>query len=256
MDVVFTDLDGTLLDSHDYSYEGSMEAVRSLQSKNIPIVFCSSKTRAEQEFYRTKMDIHDPFIIEDGSAIMIPKRYFPSIDSSQYEQKDDYDVVVLGAGYGPVSRVTLLLEIRCDAKAFGKLPSSEVARLSGLRPDLAALAKKREYSETLSIEKSRLDRAFEIVDRHGLTMTYGGRFHTIKGKTDKGTAAKRLVDLFSREFGDIRSIGIGNSQNDIPLLEVVDAPFLIGKDDGHIDSGNHRFESADSFTEVVSEILA
>ena len=41
--IVFTDLDGTLLDLKSYSYARSREAVEFLQNREIPLVFCSSK---------------------------------------------------------------------------------------------------------------------------------------------------------------------------------------------------------------------
>jgi len=74
--VVFTDLDGTLLDLSDYSYQAALPAVRYLQKQGIPIVFCSSKTRAEQAVYQQKLDIDDPFIVENGGAVYLPESYF------------------------------------------------------------------------------------------------------------------------------------------------------------------------------------
>ncbi|RLG21689.1 hypothetical protein DRN72_03465 [Methanosarcinales archaeon] len=41
--VVFTDLDGTLLDS-EYSFEEALDTLRWLEDNHIPVVFCSSKT--------------------------------------------------------------------------------------------------------------------------------------------------------------------------------------------------------------------
>lgn len=70
--VIFTDLDNTLLDSR-YSYEDAKDVLEILKEKEIPIVFCSAKTKYEQEVIRKKIGIKDPFIVEDGSAIYIPK---------------------------------------------------------------------------------------------------------------------------------------------------------------------------------------
>ena len=75
--VVFTDLDGTLLDRTTYSYASAVPALESLRQKKIPIVFCSAKTSAEQEAYRKELGIGDPFIVENGGAIFIPYGYFP-----------------------------------------------------------------------------------------------------------------------------------------------------------------------------------
>lgn len=253
MDVVFTDLDGTLLDPDDYSYEESIEGVRKLQNSNVPIVFCSSKTKAEQEFYRAEMGIDDPFIVEDGSAVIIPKGYFASKTPMKSEESGDYDVVVLGADYGHVSKVSLLLEIRCDAKAFRTMSVDEIAGISDLTPDLAALAKDRQYSETLLLGEEDLQKAKRIVEEKGLTITHGGRFHTIRGRTSKGAAAKILLDMYNEEHDNVRSIGIGDSQNDLSLLDAVDVPFLVGK--GKKDFDTSQFARIDGFVDVVDEIL-
>ncbi|NNC55214.1 MAG: HAD hydrolase family protein, partial [Pseudomonadales bacterium] len=67
--MVFTDLDGSLLDHHSYSYDAALPALTLLEQKNIPIIFCSSKTRAEMDRLRIDMGHAAPFIIENGAAI-------------------------------------------------------------------------------------------------------------------------------------------------------------------------------------------
>jgi predicted mannosyl-3-phosphoglycerate phosphatase (HAD superfamily) len=47
--VLFTDLDGTLLDLSSYSSKVVQSAVSRLKDADISIVFCSSKTFAEQQ---------------------------------------------------------------------------------------------------------------------------------------------------------------------------------------------------------------
>ena len=46
--IIFTDLDGTLLDFR-YSYKEAVPALNLIRKKNIPLIICSSKTRAEIE---------------------------------------------------------------------------------------------------------------------------------------------------------------------------------------------------------------
>ena len=75
--VIFTDLDGTLLDPYTYSCTEVMPLVTRLRDKGIPLIFCSSKTRAEQEVYQKELGIAEPFIVEDGGAIFVNQGYFP-----------------------------------------------------------------------------------------------------------------------------------------------------------------------------------
>ena len=45
--VIFTDLDGCLLDRETYSFEPAQAALRLIREKKIPLVLVSSKTRVE-----------------------------------------------------------------------------------------------------------------------------------------------------------------------------------------------------------------
>ena len=74
--VIFTDLDGTLLDRNTYSFEPAQSTLHLIKQKNIPLVLSSSKTRAEIEFYRRRLENDHPFISENGGAVFIPRDYF------------------------------------------------------------------------------------------------------------------------------------------------------------------------------------
>ncbi|MEW6601405.1 MAG: HAD hydrolase family protein, partial [Nitrospirota bacterium] len=54
--IIFTDLDGTLLDYPGYSFEAARSALDLIRERGIPLVVCSSKTRREIEHYRKKLD--------------------------------------------------------------------------------------------------------------------------------------------------------------------------------------------------------
>jgi mannosyl-3-phosphoglycerate phosphatase len=73
--VIFTDLDGTLLDSG-YSFKKAVPALRLVQKSDTPLILCSSKTRVEVELYRKRLGNRHPFISENGGGIFIPKNYF------------------------------------------------------------------------------------------------------------------------------------------------------------------------------------
>ncbi len=74
--VIFADLDGTFLDEG-YRYGHTKPIVNQLSALGGSVIFCSSKTRDEIEFYRKVVGIKEPFIVENGAAIYIPKDYFP-----------------------------------------------------------------------------------------------------------------------------------------------------------------------------------
>jgi mannosyl-3-phosphoglycerate phosphatase len=48
-------------------------------------------------------------------------------------------------------------------------------------------------------------------------------------------AVSILTDLYRRTYGNINTIALGDSPNDIPMLERVDFPVLVQKPDGIYD---------------------
>ena len=94
--VIFADLDGTFLNDK-YDFSETKPIVNQLSALGGSIVFCSSKTRNEIEFYRKAVGINEPFIAENGAAIFIPKHYFPFKYDCSHTAR--YKVIRLGASY-------------------------------------------------------------------------------------------------------------------------------------------------------------
>ncbi|HON96275.1 MAG TPA: HAD hydrolase family protein [Deltaproteobacteria bacterium] len=73
--IVFTDLDGTLLNHGDYSWEAARPALEKTRALGIPLVICTSKTRPEVELLRAEIGVAGPFIVENGGGIFFPREY-------------------------------------------------------------------------------------------------------------------------------------------------------------------------------------
>jgi mannosyl-3-phosphoglycerate phosphatase len=233
--IVFTDLDGTLLDDT-YSYEAARPALNALQQHGIPLVLVSSKTRAEIERLRTRMGHHDPFIVENGGALLIPQGW-PG-DRAEISSVAPHQVIVLGTPY-PVIRAALKemsQSLRVTLKGFGDMTVEDIVRLSGLSPDEARLAQTREYDEPFNVSDGHvtLPDLREAATRHGLTCTKGGGFYHLLGPTDKGKACRHLIESYSRRVQpqNVRTVGIGDSLNDRSMLAEVDIPILVQRPDG------------------------
>ncbi len=236
--VVFTDLDGTLLDHNTYSFAAAAPALRLLRHKDIPLVLCSSKTRAEIEAVRAALGNADPFVAENGGAVFIPAGYFRRV-FSPFAKIPGYDVVEFGTAYARILEVFQKLKERFPAKlrGFHELTPGEVAGLTGLSPTESELAKKREYDEPfLLADMSILEAVRRTARRSGLTVIRGGRFLHLTGDNDKGRCARYLLRLYAEsESRPVESIGLGDSANDLPLLEAVDHPVLVRRPGGDFD---------------------
>lgn len=233
--VIFTDLDGTLLDRKSYSCERAEEALRLIHEKKIPLIFCSAKTRVEQEFYIHKLGIKHPFIVENGGAVFIGKDYFKFKYDCQ-RSDSEYNVIEIGLPYGKI--IENLIEIRrkygINFTGFRDMTAEEVSAETGLDLAAAKRAMKREYDETLKFEDSeeQLEKFEKVLQQKGFRLSHGGTFYHVTGANDKGEAANILIQLYRKVFVSIRTIGIGDSENDIPLLSVVDIPVLLQKPEG------------------------
>jgi mannosyl-3-phosphoglycerate phosphatase len=237
--VVFTDMDGTLIDHHTYSYEAARPALESLQRLGVPLVVCTSKTRAEIQNFREKLGVSDPFISENGGAIFIPKGYF-EVPFTSDQETENYLVVELGTSYQVLRGVLKDVEkkIGCQIRGFGDMTAQEVSEDSGLDLKSAELSKMREYDEPFKIEgdEEQVRAVLEEIQSRGLNYTRGGRYYHIMGDNDKGRAVATLAEIFRREFKEITTVGLGDSLNDLPMLESVDLPVLVQKPDGSYES--------------------
>jgi mannosyl-3-phosphoglycerate synthase len=229
--VVFTDLDGTLLHPVSYSYTQALEALRWLQEKETPIIFCSAKTKAEQEVYRAELGIGDPFIAENGGAIFIPKGYF-RLHFNYDKATKDYFVIELGTPHQEVRRKIKKIveeEAGCRLIGFDDMTVEEVARETGLSLVSAEFARQREYSVTIKIEgdKKGVNLALKKIKQAGFSCTFGGRFYEVTAGSDKGRAVKALTELFKLNLGRIITVAIGDNESDEPMLAAVDMPALV-----------------------------
>jgi len=227
--IVFADLDGSLLNDK-YEYGQIEPIIHQLLSLNVSIVFASSKTRNEIDFYRNKWQITDPFIIENGSAILIPENYF-GIHYEFTRRVQGYNIIELGTAYCIIREKLDFVRNRIGANiiGFGDMTAEEIARDSGVPFYLAQLAKKREYSEPFKILDGSEKEVLDAIRDEGLCYTIGGRYLHALGNCDKGKATSILKNLYLKQFKTIFSIGVGDSANDLTMLKIVDKPFFVNK---------------------------
>jgi mannosyl-3-phosphoglycerate phosphatase len=232
--MIFTDLDGSLLHPRTYSFEDAMPALELLREKGVPLVLCSSKTRAEIEVYRKRLDNRHPFIVENGGGIFIPEGYFPfPVDG---EARGGYRVIHLGTAYREIRKQFARLrdELKIPAIGFGDMTPDEVVSLTGLTENEATLAMQREYDEPFVFSHAPDERLLSAIEATGLRWTQGRFFH-IMGNHHKGKAVTMLRAFFERAQGPAITIGLGDGLNDLPFLLAVDRPVLIRKENGSYD---------------------
>jgi len=231
--LVFTDLDGTLLDADSQSWSPAAGAINELKKREMPIMPVSSKTRAEAESFMKQMEVNGPLITENGSGIFVPKGYFP-FEFKYDREVDNYCVIDLAQPYSKVREVLSELKGLGEIVGFGDMSTKEIAEEMARDESLAELAKKREYEEVFrfSGDEEVLKKA---LGERGVTWTSRGRYWRARICGDKGEAVKRLVELYKTADSGLKTVGLGDSFRDVSLLKAVDVPILIRRKDGSFD---------------------
>ena len=126
--VIYTDLDGTLLDRDTYDCHAALPALDVIRSRSVPLIFCSSKTRTEQMALRDRLCVYHPFIVEDGSAVCIDPGYFP-FEFTCDRLPDGMLAIRLGPGYERVRAAIREVsdETGVDLTGYGDLSDDDVA---------------------------------------------------------------------------------------------------------------------------------
>jgi mannosyl-3-phosphoglycerate phosphatase len=221
--VVFSDLDATLLDHHDYSFDAATTALAKLKSLNIPVVLNSSKTMAEMNLIRIKLDNHAPFIIENGGALIIPPHYFDNVAGEMMNFSTEYKTIL--------QTLSALKDKGFKFRNFDSLSAQAISGLTNLSEADAKLAKQRFASEPLLWDDT--EQQFKLfsqeIDQRQLKLIKGGRFYHVTGLFSKGDAIIKARTLFEKKYPDkkIVTIGLGDSPNDLPMLATVDIAIVI-----------------------------
>lgn len=209
--IVVTDLDGTLLDHDTYSHEAAVPALQLLKRLQIPVVANTSKTAAEWLDMRDQFSNRDPFIVENGSALIF-----------------DHQTVVLGTPRAEILQALLPFKEKYKFRGYADATLADIVAWTGLPKREAALSATRDYSEPVLWEDTPEKEAEFCQKIHalGLTTLRGGRFLHVLGQTDKGKALNTLRD------GQNYIIALGDRPNDQAMLEAADTGIAICAPDG------------------------
>ena len=242
--LVFTDLDGSLLDHDDYGFAAAQPALSQLRALHIPLVPVTSKTLAELRVLAEPLGLQHPLIVENGCAICLPEGYFPLQENG--ERIAGYRVLRLAADY--TALLAELQQLR-DAhgfrfRGFHDMDAEEVARETGLSTDAAELARQRLCSEPLAWQ----DTAAALADfrqallGRQLKLVKGGRFWHVLSQADKGSALRQLAALYrTHGLPGFTSLALGDSPNDCSMLRAADIAAVIRHKDGSLmDCETHR----------------
>jgi len=235
--LVFTDLDGTLLNHDDYAWADAKPALKLLRERQIPLILVSSKTDREILALRQELGNEAPLVCENGSLILIPEALLAGfgleIDQRSISEGYYYDY----RGIAREQILQVLSELKSDFRftGFAWMTTEEIVQHTGLSPEAAALAGERKASEPIlwRDEPEELEAFKEELAKNKLRLLQGGRFYHVMGQCDKGDAVHSLQKHYEHQFGAKPfTIALGDSPNDLDMLRQVEAPVIIPHKDG------------------------
>jgi mannosyl-3-phosphoglycerate phosphatase len=237
--IIFTDLDGTLLDHHTYSFEEAIPALNFIKKQNIPLILVSSKTRIELLHIRKQLDLKgSPFVVENGSAIYTNLDYFDSIANG--EKQDDLCCYRLGKSFHEIKNTleNISKEYNYCIKGYHNATPEQISEITALSGDSLIRSLYREFSIPLFYDARAEDILIKEVHKYDLQILYGGRFMHLLSNIDKGNALKLIMQGYKNKFKaeQLKSLALGDSLNDFSMLAQSDIPVLVKRFDGTYES--------------------
>lgn len=236
--LIFTDLDGTLLDHHDYNFSPAVATIELINELGIAWIFNTSKTVTELLSLRETLNNQHPMIVENGGGIAIPIGYpltLPSqLNGAPRKSTSDFvhhgfQLITMGERREHILERLKPLRAQFTFTGFNDMSVDELVELTGLSTTQAEEALLRDFSEPIIWQDSeeKFEQFHRLVTGHSLHLLRGGRFIHVIGNSDKGIAMRWLASLYHQTMPKLKTVALGDGENDIAMLEEADIPVII-----------------------------
>lgn len=261
--IVFSDLDGTLLDHDNYSWKAARPAMQRLQDNGFPLILNSSKTFSEMLKLSEKMDLHYPMICENGSVVAMNI----DCDDPAFTPMHAYRLEYFARPYNEIVSVVERIKLAYGFKftGFSQMNIDTIMDITGLNKESAQAASKREATEPLLWQDTndKLEQFGTLLEKESLILLRGGRFYHVMSKVDKSDALNYVVDCYQRSsLVPVHTMALGDSYNDLKMLEVVNFPVqvlnkhIIQPDVSYIDNVRITSKTGPSgWSEAVNDVI-
>jgi mannosyl-3-phosphoglycerate phosphatase len=231
--IIFTGVEGALLDPKSQSWSAAAEALAEIDRRRVPLILCTSGTRAELEAFRTKIGHGHPFITESGGGLFLPDGYF-NLKLQGATRVGRYFCVAFGRPYAEVVTAAeeLAEESGASIEGYSTLSARDIARNTGEPVRQAELGKQREFSERFFFagDTDAVEDKFEQSAReHKWDAIRGEPFWELRSGNDEGRALRHYMRLVreSQPHTRLRAVAIGSSERDLPLLAAADQAVVL-----------------------------
>jgi mannosyl-3-phosphoglycerate phosphatase len=228
--LIFTDIDGTFINNDTFDEGLNAETVSELLEAQHLVVFNTSKTFDEVDYFQKRIKTSLSFICETGGGIYFANDNFKITESSRGAYQVLYESRNIKE-YKDKIQSEINKNYRDDLAFFDDLSVDEQVSLSGLSGHDLELASRRDFSILIKWKstKSKYDEFKLFLKQFKLNLITGGRFSHICSEHDKGNATKLFIDKTKMFFNNsnIITVAIGDSKNDFEMLNKVDFPCIV-----------------------------
>lgn len=258
--VVFADVDGVLGDLHGGAFFADAAAtLKPLRRDDVPLVLCSSRTRAELEAIQQELGIRHPFVCESGGAVFIPGGYF-GFNVPGARDLAGYEAVEYGRPYADVVQMLRRTAERLAIRivGFSDMSVEEVARDCHVPLLQARLAKLRQYSErfrVLDSNESTRSRLVRGLNTTRLRCVTGERYDYVGAPVNTSLGVNLLCGLYQHADENVLTVGIAGRMAGDTLLRQVDRRVTMSSDDparGGVDA----VRRAEAIVDIADELLS
>ena len=232
--LIITDLDASLL-WHDYTYEEAKPTLQKLASHDIPVILNSSKTLSELTSLARELQSTAPVIAENGGAVCIHKDS-PLQKPENSTLSGDYFVINTGLSRNFVIEKAHALRSAhgYQFEGFADWSAAKLSSVTKLSEEAAERALDRHVTEPILWDDS--EEHFSIFTQqlaeNEIKIVRGGKFTHLMGDVDKANGAKIVIDLYRKSQPETNwtTVAIGDSENDLNMLNQADIPVVIPHD--------------------------
>ena len=224
--LIFTDLDGTLLDRDTFKFDSIKIFLNELKNKNIIIIPNSSKTEDEIIEFNNEANFKFPFISENGSII-----HKLNILSEKFPDK-----IILSKNIREIQNVfdkNINQDLKSKCKVISSLSMSEQTRIFGLPENKLKHILKRSCTIPIKFEGNDEEklRLKKMLLENGLDFKDGGRVLNLGDRVNKADAMKKIIQMLEKKFKTKpKTIAVGDNYNDLEMLKNSEIPCLVKND--------------------------
>lgn len=214
---IFTDLDGTLLNSTNFDFAAARPVIAKLRRAGIPVIPVTTRTLEEVEPLAAELGLDHFMIVEAGSAIA---RW----------TSEGWNLEIVGPDSESMLEVIRDIELKSDAELnlYSVMRREEAARWSGLPVESVPPSQRRFADEPFVIAAGRAEDVAAAARLSGFELRSDGRLFHLCGPADSGRALRQVAS----ELGCTFTVGIGDADIDADFLLQCDIQIIVPQSSG------------------------